>query len=41
MSSKLAKKKFEFKFIQLLVTNLNKIEELESIVLSKMKEQRD
>lgn len=39
ISNKIAKKKFEFKFIQLLVSNLHKIEELEGMIITKNKEQ--
>lgn len=38
ISNKLIKKKFEFKFIQILVANLHKIDELEAIILTKLKE---
>jgi hypothetical protein len=37
ISNKIIKKKFEFKFIQLLVTNFQKIDELEVMLVSKAK----
>lgn len=39
ISNKIIKKKFEFKFINLLVGNLQKIDELENMVINKLKEQ--
>lgn len=39
ISNKIIKKKFEFKFIQLLVTNFQKIDELEVMLVSKAKVQ--
>ena len=39
ISNKITKKKFEFKFIQLLVNNLPKLDELEGMVVAKIKEQ--
>jgi hypothetical protein len=38
ISNKIIKKKFEFKFIQILVSNLAKIDELEGMIVSKAKE---
>jgi hypothetical protein len=38
ISGKIIKKKFEFKFIQILVSNLHKIDELEGMIVNKMKE---
>ncbi len=38
ISNKIIKKKFEFKFIQILVTNLGKIDELEGLVAKKARE---
>lgn len=39
ISNKIIKKKFEFKFIQLLVTNFHKIDELEVMLVTKAKVQ--
>ena len=39
ISNKIAKKKFDFKFIQLLVNNLAKLDELEGMIVTKIKEQ--
>lgn len=39
ISNKITKKKFEFKFIQLLVNNLQKIDELENMIIAKNKQE--
>jgi len=39
ISNKIIKKKFEFKFIQLLVNNLQKIDELENMIIAKNKQE--
>lgn len=38
ISNKIMKKKFEFKFIQLLVSNLQKVDELENMIIAKNKQ---
>lgn len=39
ISNKIIKKKFEFKFIQLLVSNLQKVDELENMIIAKNKQE--
>ena len=39
ISQRMIKKKFEFKFIQLLVNNLVKIDELEGMIMAKNKQE--
>lgn len=39
ISNKIIKKKFEFKFIELLVKNLQKVDELENMIITKNKQE--